>query len=91
MNIYVISNDNDKRRLIKVGETNDEWEKRERAYRTSGYVPHLWHFEYDVDFKDDDIKRILVNDLAYTVCKNHGDEWYELKDAETENDFTKKS
>ena len=85
MNIYVISNPNDGRNLVKVGQTND-WTRREKAYRTSGFVPHVWHIEYDVDLKDDDIKQVLINDLHYTVEKTAGDEWYVVPENETEDE-----
>ena len=62
MNIYVISNPNDNRNLVKVGQTND-WTKREKAYKTGGFTPQVLHLEYNVDITDDDVKRVLVNDL----------------------------
>lgn len=89
MNIYVISNPNDGRNLVKVGETTN-WATREKAYKTSGFVPQVLHFEYDVDFSDDDIKQVLVNDLHYTVEKTAGDEWYVVPEGETEQDFANK-
>ena len=89
MNIYVISNPNDGRNLVKVGQTND-WTKREKAYKTSGFVPQVWHIEYNVDLKDDDIKQVLINELGYKIEKTAGDEWYVVKDDETEKDFANK-
>lgn len=89
MNIYVISNPNDKRNLVKVGKTAD-WSKREKAYRTSGFVPHVWHIEYDINLTDDDIKRVLIDDLHYEIERSHGDEWYIVPDGETEKEFADK-
>lgn len=89
MNIYVISNPNDNRNLVKVGQTTD-WTNREKAYKNAGFVPQVWHIEYDVDLTDDDIKHVLINDLHYSVDKSHGDEWYIIPDGETEKEFANK-
>lgn len=89
MNIYVISNPNDNRSLVKVGQTND-WLKREKAYKTSGFIPRIWHIEYNVDLTDDNIKQVLINDLHYSVDKSHGDEWYIVPDGESEKEFANK-
>lgn len=86
MNIYVISNPNDNRNLVKVGKTTD-WSRREKEYKTSGFVPHLHHLEYDVDFSDDDIKKVLVGTLGYHVEKSAGDEWYIVPAGKTESQF----
>ena len=89
MNIYVISNPNDNRNLVKVGQTND-WTKREKAYKTGGFTPQVLHLEYNVDITDDDVKRVLVNDLHYQIEKSAGDEWYIVPDGETEKQFANK-
>lgn len=87
--IYVIINPNDNRRQVKVGETVN-WINREKQYRTSGFAPQVLHHEYNCSFGDDDIKKILVNDFDYKINTENGDEWYTLKDNETNDDFVEK-
>lgn len=89
MNIYVISNPNDNRNLVKVGQTND-WKQREKSYKNAGFVPQIFHMEYDVNFTDDDIKNVLTKTLGYQIERKHGDEWYIVPDGETEEDFANK-
>lgn len=90
MNIYVISNPNDGRNLVKVGQTKRSWAERETEYRTHGTNPQVWHIEYDTTLTDDDIKHVLINDLHYTTEGTVGDEWYVIPDGETEKDFANK-
>lgn len=86
MNIYVISNPNDNRNLVKVGQTND-WKQREKSYKNAGFVPKVFHLEYDVNFTDDDIKTVLTKILGYQIERKHGDEWYVVPEGKTEAQF----
>ena len=79
-NIYIIKVGEE----VKVGQTERSWEEREKEYETHLSHPKLLHFEYDCDFTDKDIKKILINDFKY---KTLGEESYKLKENETEKDF----
>ena len=87
-NIYVIKNENDIRNQIKVGMTID-WNKREKQYKTSGVNPKLLLYKENCSFIDKDIHKILCKELNYKINKDNGEEWFILKENETDDNFVK--